>query len=190
MRWLFLGLFLLLIAPVRVGAALRYDHNKPALMVGLTVWGVRVQSKIEARRDTAGTLLLNAAVGGKSLTLHPGGMNAGNGIKTLGLLLKSNGDRAALRKTIQLQVLDAYLQIGGENAAFIALAAGFLQALNALLPRANIVCRPSFNGDTKAYIRCIAGTRLGILCLAWLRWRRRQRNSRKEETAWSIPSET
>ncbi|MBQ7655337.1 MAG: hypothetical protein IJS41_02400 [Clostridia bacterium] len=188
MRWILLGLFLLLIAPVRIGAALRWEHNKPALTVGVMVWGVRFQTVIEARRDTAGTLLLNAAVGGKTLTLRPGGENAGKGIKALGLLLKSNSDRAAFRKLIQLQALDAYLQIGGQNAAFIALITGFLQALNPLLPRARIICRPSFNGDTKAYIRCIAGARLGILLAAWLRLRRR-RAGQKEEEAWSIPSE-
>ena len=77
--------------------------------------------------------------------------------------------------------LDVFLQIGGQNAAFIALAAGFLQALNPLLPQANVVCRPSFGGETKAYLRCIAEARLGILLAAWLRWRKERRAGQKEE---------
>ena len=190
MRWILLGLFLLLIAPVQVGAALRWTGHMPCLTVGVMVWGVRAQTEIRARRDTAGTLLLTATMGKRNLTLRPGGKNAGNGLKALGLLLKSNGDSAMLKKAVRVRALDAYLQIGGENAAFIAILTGFLQALNPLLPQANIVCRPSFHGDTKAYIRCIAEARLGILLAAWLRWRRTRRASQKEEQAWTIPSGT
>ncbi|MBR3018073.1 MAG: DUF2953 domain-containing protein [Clostridia bacterium] len=190
MRWILLGIFLLLIAPVRIGVLLRWEHGKLTLTVGTMVWGVRVQTMIKASRDEAGALLLTASLGQRILILRPGGQNAGKGIKALGLMLKSNTDRAALRKMIQLQTLDIFVQIGGQNAAFTAMTTGFLQALNPMLPFAHIACRPSFNGETKALIRCIAGARLGILCLAWLRWRKRQRDSRKEETAWSIPSET
>ena len=190
MRWILLGLFLILITPVQVGAALRWTGHIPCLTVGVMIWGVRAQMEIHARRDTAGTLLLTATMGKRSLTLHPGGKNAGNGLKALGLMLKSNGDKAMLKKAVQVRALDAYLQIGGENAAFIAILTGFLQALNPLLPQANIVCRPSFHGSTKAYIRCIAEARLGILLAAWLRWRRTRRAGRKEEQAWSIPSGT
>lgn len=190
MRWILLGLFLLLIAPVQVGAALRWTGHIPCLTVGVMIWGVRAQMEIRARRNKAGMLLLTATMGKRNLTLRPGGKNAGNGLKALGLLLKSNGDKAMLKKAVQVRVLDAYLQIGGENAAFIAILTGFLQALNPLLPQANIVCRPSFHGSTKAYIRCIAEARLGILLAAWLRWRRTRRAGRKEEQAWSIPSGT
>ncbi|MBR3107084.1 MAG: hypothetical protein IKH30_07870 [Clostridia bacterium] len=188
MRWILLGLFLLLIAPVRIGAALRWEHGKSALTVGVMVWGIRFQTMIEARRDETGALLLNAAVGGKTLTLRPDGRNAANGIKALGLLLKFNANRAKMRKMIQVQAFDIFLQIGGQDAAFIALTSGFLQALNPLLPFVHIDCCPSFNGETKALVRCIAGTRLGILLLAWLRLSRR-RAGRKEDKAWSIPSE-
>ena len=190
MRWILLGLFLILITPVQVGAALRWTGHMPSLTVGVMIWGIRAQMEIHARRDTAGTLLLTATMGKRSLTLRPGGKNAGNGLKALGLLLKSNGDKAMLKKAVQVRALDAYLQIGGENAAFIAILTGFLQALNPLLPQANIVCRPSFHGSTKAYIRCIAEARLGILLAAWLRWRRTQQASQKEEQAWTIPSGT
>ncbi len=189
MRWILLGLFLLLISPIRIGAALRWTGGAPLLNVGVMIWGVRAQTSIRAERDTTGALLLTAAVGKRTFPLHPDRKNAGNGLKALALLLKSNTDRAAMRRLVQVRALDVFLQIGGENAAFIALAAGFLQALNPLLPQANIVCRPSFHGDTKALVRCIAEARLGILCVAWLRWRR-QRAGQKEEAAWSIPSET
>ncbi len=190
MRWILLGLFLLLIAPIQVGAALRWSGYMPSLTVGVMVWGIRAQTEIRASRDAAGTLLLTAAVGKRSLTLRPGGKNAGNGLKALGLLLKSNGESAMLKKAVQVRTLDGSLQIGGENAAFIALATGFLQALSPLAPKAKIVCRPSFHDNTKAYLRCIAEARLGILLAAWLRWRRTQQASQKEEQAWTIPSGT
>ena len=190
MRWILLGIFLLAIAPIRAGAVLRLERKQPSLTLGVMIWGIRFQTLIEARRDAAGALLLTANLGKRALPLRPASGNAGKEIKALGLLLKSNADRAALRKMIQVQALDVYVQIGGQNAAFTALAAGILRALNPLLPTARIACRPSFHGETKALVRCIAGARLGILCLAWLRWRGRQRDSRKEETAWSIPSET
>ena len=190
MRWILMGLFLVLITPVRVGAVLRWAGHLPSLTIGLMIWGIQAQTEIRARRDEAGALLLTAALGRRNMTLHPGGKNAGKGLKILGLLLKSNGDRAVFKKAVQVRALDAYLQIGGENAAFIAILTGFLQALNPLLPQANIVCRPSFHGSTKAYIRCIAEARLGILLAAWLRWRRTRRAGRKEEQAWSIPSGT
>ncbi len=102
-------------------------------------------------------------------------------MKALALLLRSNADRAMLRNAVRVSALDVFLQIGGQNAAFIALAAGFLQALNPLLPQANVVCRPSFGGETKAYLRCIAEARLGILLAAWLRWRKERRAGQKEE---------
>ncbi|MBR5110277.1 MAG: hypothetical protein IK099_08780 [Clostridia bacterium] len=190
MRWIGLGIFMLLIAPVQAGAVLRWEQGKLTLAAGIMVWGVRFQTLIEARRDTAGMLLMTATVGKKTLPLRPSGKNAGKGIKALRLMLRSNADRAALGKMIRVQAFDLFAQIGGRNAAFIALATGFLQALPPLLPFARIHCRPSFNGETKAFLRCIAGTRLGILWIAWLRWRRHQRAAQKEETAWSIPSET
>lgn len=189
MRWILLGLFLLFIAPIRIGAALRWTGGAPSLSVGVMIWGIRAQTSIRAERDTAGKLLLTAAVGNRKLPLHPDRNNAGSGLKALALLLKSNTDRAAMRRLVQVRRLDVFLQIGGENAAFIALATGFLQALNPLLPQADIRCRPSFHGQTKVYARCIAEARLGILCVAWLRWRRR-RAGQKEAAAWSIPSET
>ncbi len=189
MRWILLGLFLLLIAPIQVGAVFHWAGKKPSLTVGVMIWGVRAQTELHARRDETGALLISAAVGRRNLTLRPGRQNAENGFKALGLLLKSNSGHAALRNAVQVRSFDAYLQIGGENAAFIALAAGFLQALNPLLPKVHIAAHPSFHGDTKALIRCIAGARLGILLLAWLRWRKKQRDGQKEETAWIIPSE-
>ena len=181
MRWMLLGLFLLLITPLRVGAAARWTGHAPTLTVGVTVWGVRAQTEICFRRDEAGALLLTAGIGKKAIPLRLPGENAGNGLKALALLLRSNADRAMLRNAVRVSALDVFLQIGGQNAAFIALAAGFLQALNPLLPQANLVCRPSFGGETKAYLRCIAEARLGILLAAWLRWRKERRAGQKEE---------
>ena len=190
MRWILLGLFLLFIAPIRIGAALRWTGGAPLLNVGVMIWGIRAQTSIRAERDTTGALLLTAAVGNRKLPLRPDRKNAGNGLKALALLVKSNTKRAALKKLVRVRTLDVFLQIGGENAAFIALATGFLQALSPLAPKAKIVCRPSFHDNTKAYLRCIAEARLGILLAAWLRWRRTQQASQKEEQAWTIPSGT
>ena len=186
MRWIILGLFLLLISPVRIGAALRWSGQLPTLVIGVMIWGVRVQTSIHAERDPAGTLLLTAALGKRPL--HFGGKNADGSLQALAALFRSGSGRTALHGVVQVRKVELYLQIGGENAAFAALFTGLLRALNPLFPHAAIHCHPSFNGQTKVYARCIAETRLGILLAAWLR--RRRRHGQKEEAAWSIPSET
>ena len=46
MRWILLGLFLLLIAPIQVGAALRWSGNMPSLTVGVLIWGVVLSAAV------------------------------------------------------------------------------------------------------------------------------------------------
>ena len=185
-----IALFLLLIAPVQVGAALRWEGGFPRLLVGVMIWGLRVQTAISFSRDPAGHLLLNADFAGKPRPLPLHRSKGGHGLQALGLLLRSNERDRLLKDGIQIKTLDIFLQVGGPNAAFTALLTGALRALNPLLPRARIVCRPAFQGTTRLLARCIAQTRLGMLWIAWPRWRLRQKSRKKEETAWSIPSET
>lgn len=190
MGWLLIILYALLIAPVRVGAALRWEGKTPTLRVGVMIWGFRLQTELRGRRDEAGRLRLVAGFGRRSLPLPAGKRKGGEGIKALALLLRSNQKRAGLRRVIRVRALDFALQIGGENAALTALASGFFQALNPLVPKARILCRPAFHGRTRLYARCIAEARLGILWAAWLRWRAGRGSGQKEEQAWSILSGT
>lgn len=190
MIWLLIALYIILIAPVRAGVEARWAKGLPSLQAGVAVWGVRVRGSLHARRDKAGRLLLTGVLGKRPLPLRLGRGRSGTALKTLGLLLKSNQGRAALKGLVSVDRLDVFFQIGGSDAASAALLTGLLSALRPLLPSGNFRCRPSFGGETRAYVLCIAHARLGTLLAAWLRWRMRKGADRKEEKAWTIQSET
>ena len=172
MAWLGLALFLLLIAPVRAEARLVWDENGLRGAAGLMIWGLREQVDFSLNRSAAGALRLNAAFHGKSLTLPQGKNRAELGVKLLGLLLKSNGQEAALRKLVKVNTLDIALRLGGGDAAGLALGAGALRAVGGALPFLRLQCVPCLNGKTALRAVCIAEARLGILVAAGLLWKR------------------
>ncbi len=55
MRWMLLGLFLLLITPIRLGAAARWAGHAQTLTLGVMVWGVRAQTELRFGRDDCGS---------------------------------------------------------------------------------------------------------------------------------------
>ncbi len=172
MIWLGLALFLLFITPVRAGMRIVWDEKGLRGAVGLMAWGLREQADFSLGLGAAGGLRLTAAFHGKSLALPPMKNRARSGVKLLGLLLKSNGKNAALRRLVKVRTLNAVLRLGGGDAAALALGAGALRAAGSALPFLRFQCVPVLGGKTALRAVCIAESRLGILLVAWLMWKR------------------
>ena len=179
MIWWGLALFLLLIAPVKAGVRLQWDENGLRGAVGLMVWGWREQADFSAGRNPAGRWALTAAYRGKNLPLPAEKGNAGTILKLVGLLLKSNGDGAALRKLVRVDTLDVALRLGGQDAAALALGAGFLRAVGGALPFLRFQCLPALGGKSGLRAVCIAEARLGILLAAALIWKKSKERKKK-----------
>jgi hypothetical protein len=174
MAWLALGLFLLLIAPVRAGVRVQWDERGLRGAAGLMVWGLREQADFTLKRNAGGAPRLTAAFHGNNLTLPHGKNRAEVGVKLLGLLLRSNGQEAALRKVVRVNTLNIVLRLGGSDAAALALGTGALRAVGGALPFLRFQCAPVLNGKTSLRAACIAEARLGILLAAWIIWKRGQ----------------
>ena len=71
----------------------------------------------------------------------------------------------------------------GGDAARAALITGYLRALDALLPRAQISCVPAFGEKGTLRAGCILDARLGILLAAALAGRFSRKARRKKEAA-------
>ncbi len=175
MVWLGLFLFLLFIAPVRAGVRLIWDEKSLRGAVGLMVWGLREQADFSFGSGASGSLRLRLAFHGKNLRLPRRKSREGLGIKLLGLLLKSNGEDASLRKLVRVNTLSVALRLGGGDAAALALGAGALRAVGGALPFLRFRCVPVLDGKTALRALCIAESRLGILLVAWLMWKRGQK---------------
>ena len=172
MAWWLTAVFLLLIAPVRAGVRVQWDENGPRGAVGLMVWGMREQADFSLKRGTAGQLRLNAVFHGKSLPLPQRKNRVSFGMKLLGLLLKSNGKKAAMGQLIRVNTLNVALHLGGGDAAALALGTGALRAIGSAVPRLRFRCVPALGGKTALRAVCIAESRLGILLVAWLLWKK------------------
>ncbi len=170
--WAGFALFLLFIAPVKAGARLILDEKGLRGAVGLMIWGLREQMDFSAGRDAAGALRLTAAFRGKKLPLPERKGDAGRILRLLGLLIKSNGKEAALRKLVRVDTLSVALRLGGGDAAALALGAGALRAVGNALPFLRFQCVPALNGKTALRAACIAETRLGILVVALCLWKK------------------
>ena len=177
MAWWLTAVFLLLIAPVRAGVRVQWDENGLRCAAGLMVWGLRQQADFSLARNAAGQLHLTAAFHGKRLPLPQRKNRAGLGVKLLGLLLKANGKNAALGRLVRVNTLRAFLRLGGQDAAALALTAGTLRAVGGALPLLRFQCVPVLGGKTALRAVCIAESRLGILLAAWIIWKRGQDQS-------------
>ena len=170
------ALFLLLISPVRLGAALSWAGGGFRLAAGILVWGVRVRGRLDGARGEGDRLRLEAAVQGRPVAL-PQGKRGGAG--ALGRMLKRGGLRFPWGHAARLYALEGTVFLGGDDAAALALAAGALRALLARYPK--VKCFPSFGGECRGEIRCIAESRLGMLLAAGLVLAYRSRREIKEE---------
>ena len=180
-------LYLLLITPVRFGAAAAWHGGVRAEgAAAVLIWGVRVQAGFRVFRDETGKLRLFSDFRGRR---HAAGDPLPNALTLLKTLKRANISSTLLKKGVRLRALSAEAEVGGMDAAAVALCTGLLRALDALLPGVRIQARPVFQGSGGLRARCIAEARLGTLmaigALGLLSLRRQ-----KEEATWNIPSET
>ncbi len=177
MAWMALGLFLLLIAPVRAGARVQWDEKGLRGAVGVMVWGLRGQIDVRGARAGEGGPRLTAAFRGKTVKLPRRKKRTGMGLKLLRLMLKSNGKGAALRRAVRVRTLEVFLRLWAMDAAALALGAGALRALGGAVPALRFRCVPDLGGKSGLRAVCIAEARLGILLAAWIIWKRGQGQS-------------
>ena len=174
MAWVGLALFILLISPVRAGVRVQWDEGGLRGAVGLMIWGLREQVDFSTGRSDSGALRLAASFRGKSLPLPESRGNGKKILQLLGLLLKSNGKNADLRKLVRVNTLNVALRLGGGDAAALALGAGALRAAGNALPFLRFQCMPTLGGKTALRAVCIAEARLGILVVAWRLWKKQR----------------
>ncbi len=189
MLFLFLIIYLVLITPVKLGAAVSVGGGPAGAAVGVMVWGFRRVVRIRVRRRD-GVPRLCADVGGRSVILSPQ-MENGWSTRMARMLLRSLTGGGDCPRVLRLRALDGLIRIGGRDAGSIALLTGGLRALTALLPHSRIRCVPSFGGPSLLRLRCIAQARLGTILAAGLKTAlRMRRTDRKEEGPWIIPSDS
>ena len=186
MAWLLLGIYGLLIAPVRLGALARWKDGEMRLALGVMLWGARAVARFRSGRDKKGALCLRGEWLGREVELHPRLPGRGQG---LGRILGGGNGFRRLGGLVRFTALEAEICPGGPDAAGTALWAGLIRIIAVFFPRLRVRCRPAFNGKTSAVFRCIADTRLGIIIAVCLFGRLKSlRTGRKEEKKWIVPS--
>lgn len=174
-------LFLVLIAPVDLGAAVDWGAGGLRLRLGVRVWGVRVQGEI-VRQPQGFALRLP----GRTIRLAHSKRKRRGAVFFLRLWKKTGAARRLLFRGVRVQGA-GQMELGGENAAHIAWWAGWGRCVCAWLPGLRLQVVPRFDGGPSSFRgKCIVQTRLGILLAAWILGAAALR--KKEETPWSIPS--
>ncbi len=183
MVWGILGLYVLLITPLRIGAFFSWEPGLFRCAYGIMIWGAAVRGEVSVRRGEDGRLRMEPSLRRRKR-------------KGRGGLLKRIGKPSEIQKTLRrmgrLCLFQARLDLGGQDAAGVALRTGALRAASALLPGARLRCRPVFGGKGAARVHCIVETRLGMLMIACLPGLADHflAGRKEEKTAWNIPSGT
>lgn len=187
MAWLLIILYTLAVSPVGIGFIFRWENGTARAAAGIMIFGIRASVRAQVKRDGEGKARLILLAGGRVIPVRrEKGKRTGFEKIVRALFAKKGG--TGLKRVLRRRTLEAKVQLGGENAAALALVAGFLRAVNGMAPGVMIRCRPVFGGETNVCVRCIAQARLGILLAAFLRALARRGKERKEEKEWIIPS--
>ena len=176
---LFVALFLLLIAPVKLGAAAGVGREGIRIRLGLMVWGLRWQGAIRLQQGRA-VLLIR----GRQVPLPPRKQGSPPAASTLRHLFFPDPAQSR-RRGVRITRAELHLDVGSRDAAAAALLTGLLRAAACLIPGVRITARPRMGGLWAARALCIAESRLGILCVAYAL---ALKAGKKEEKSWSIPS--
>lgn len=178
-----LFLYVVLIAPLRVGAKLGWEKGRLFLTVGVMVWGIR----------KAFSFFLEKKEGHWQghFPLFPGKRRRKKGRDLLSLPLRLLAVRKKMPVGIRLHAFQARVQLHLPSAAQTAQACGLLSALLSLLfPRGESRVLPAYTGPNSGTLLCILDFRLGTLCLAGLYFLlHRPANNQQEEKTWNIPSQ-
>ena len=114
MAWVLLGIYGLLIAPVRLGVLARWKDGEMRLALGVTLWGVRAAARFRSGRDKKGALCLRGEWLGREVELHPRLPGRGQG---LGRILGGGNGFLRLGGLVRLTAVEAEICIGGPDAA-------------------------------------------------------------------------
>lgn len=190
--WLLIGIYVLLITPLRLGVALRFGETEGLRgAAGIMLWGITLQAQARAVRDAQGRLRLETTFRGRMLpgSQDPSGPTQGI-LRMLKALKRANRARALLKKTVRLHALTLDGSIGLEDAAATALCVAALQALAAVIPGMRSRLAPRFDGKSLVSGLCIVDTRLGtLLAVCLLGAVSLALAGKKEEHTWITPSE-
>lgn len=203
---LFIVLFIVLIAPVKLGIRLRWQGQmKAELALGVMVWGIRLNRKLywPEQRDVARMAARTVRGNDVSSNLQQkveqtenDSMAESTGIGWILRLIRtmatSDHARAYFRRTSVLERLDIYFRAGCRDAAFCALldaaAVTLMGMLRQRFPHAVFQCRAALNVHCALQGTCIVRLRMGNLLasaamglVAYL-----VTGKKKEEKKWSV----
>ena len=189
---LLIFLYLLLITPICAGVVLGKEASFPRGAAGIMIWGIRYAVHFVGRRDETGKFYIKTTLPGKSMEKdHPLSAPSPGIFQFVKAFRASKGAWRILKKGVHIKAGALELILGGENAAFLALATGILQTLFSLSRRFSLRVYPLFQGKSDFRFRCIVEMRLGTLLAAGLfSALYALKAGKKEEHAWIIPSET
>ncbi len=159
---LLIALYLLLITPLRLGVWLHCEGVSPGAAVGVRVWGAPGRWRLTIGRGENGApaLLIN----GRAVRKTPQSRRKRkNARRVLYALLRADKARGLLLRGVQVELLTLRVQLGGGNAAAVALAAGALRAALCRVRRGDVRVTPAFGGGSALRGVCIVSARLGML---------------------------
>ena len=175
-------LFLLLIAPVHLGAAISWTGEGVQLRLGAQVWGLGMQGQV---MRLGGRMALRLP-GGRTVPLPQRRRARPSAAQLIQGWHKTKTARRVLAWGTKLRG-GGRVWLGGENAALIAWWTGLLRCISGCLPQFAWHLEPRFDGGPSSFRgTCIIQSRLGILLAAWILGAAALR--KKEETPWTIPS--
>lgn len=203
MRLFFLILFVIWIAPVRMGAALRWQEGEHIrLALGVTCWGIRF-SKQYLHPESTEKLAENEKQHHNSEALQIAGQDEkGDAADSKGLralvrlvhtMLIGNHARQFFRSTSHTDMLQLLLLTGTRDAAVCALADAGIKTLMGILrtrlPAGKYAARAMASDKAGIHGICIVSLRLGNLLIAALLGTGAYLVSgkrKKEERKWNI----
>lgn len=167
---IFLIVFLIFIAPVRIAADIHFDRQTDA-DVTLRVWGMGHTFRLRTVRDRTGRHIILLPQKPLSPPRKAPDQQVQRGLILLGAFLRSDHARRFLAHHIHLEKLHASVQLAMSDAAKTAALTGLLNGAAAMIPcqyrdRVRIRIMPDFFHDhITAGSRCILFFHLGTLLI-------------------------
>jgi len=189
--WLLIGIFLILIAPVQLGAIVLAGKGPVQGKIGAMIWGIAFQLHLAFIRDEQGQLRLEN-IRKKKKKKHKKNLKRTSEwlLRAIKALLKADHARGLMHRGISLTLLEGDIRLHTQDAALTAVLSAALQTLAAYPKKIRIHIAPSFQDHTALRFRCIVACRLGTLLAACLMgYISYRRSGKKEEKSWNILSD-
>lgn len=171
MRWLLMGLLLMLAAPVRVIADV-WHSAMTDVHARIYLWGLRSDLRLRILTENQHRRYFFIDSSGRAHPVHARPGQVRRSVSMLRTLLRSDRLRRMLLRHIDLQALHVAVRLGLSSAARTAMLTGVVQVLQRMLPprlrrRVRIAAQPDFlHEETLTQARCIVFFHLGILLVA------------------------